>query len=85
MFCLPSPQSDLDGKYDHPVRLAVGNGLGEDIWMDFKERFNIGQIGEFYAASEGNRGFFNFDDTVGAVGTYSPLTKVNIRIVLVYI
>ena len=47
--------------------------------MDFKERFNIKQIGEFYAASEGNRGFFNLDGTVGAVGTYPPLMKVRFK------
>ncbi|XP_071794320.1 long-chain fatty acid transport protein 2-like [Asterias amurensis] len=74
-YLLAQPKSDLDGKYSHTVRLAIGSGLGEDIWVDFKERFNIKQIGEMYAATEGNRGFFNLDGTVGAVGTYTPLMK----------
>ena len=53
---------------DNPIRSIVGNGLRPDIWLEFKERFNIDRIGEFYAASEGNGGFanvFNKDCTVG--------------------
>ncbi|MBD3647225.1 MAG: long-chain-acyl-CoA synthetase [Pseudomonadales bacterium] len=53
---------------DNPVRTIVGNGLRPDIWMDFKRRFDIERIGEFYGASEGNGGFanvFNKDCTVG--------------------
>ncbi|MAI41957.1 MAG: long-chain-acyl-CoA synthetase [Gammaproteobacteria bacterium] len=60
-----TPQKN-DG--DNPVRSIVGNGLRPDIWIEFKERFNIERIGEFYAASEGNGGFanvFNKDCTVG--------------------
>lgn len=52
----------------NPVRTIVGNGLRPDIWMDFKQRFGIDRIGEFYGASEGNGGFanvFNKDCTVG--------------------
>jgi citronellyl-CoA synthetase len=60
----PPQKSDAD----NPVRCIVGNGLRPDIWLQFKERFNIDRIGEFYAASEGNGGFanvFNKDLTVG--------------------
>ncbi len=52
----------------NPIRSIVGNGLRPDIWMQFKERFDIERIGEFYGASEGNGGFanvFNKDCTVG--------------------
>jgi len=38
----------------HHIRLAFGNGLRPQIWMSFKGRFNIEQIGEFYGATEGN-------------------------------
>ncbi len=31
-----------------------GNGLRPQIWRQFKERFGIKLIGEFYAATEGN-------------------------------
>lgn len=53
---------------DNPVQKIVGNGLRPDIWMEFKQRFDIGRIGEFYGASEGNGGFanvFNKNRTVG--------------------
>lgn len=32
---------------DHKVRLATGNGMRSDIWLPFKQRFNIPVIGEF--------------------------------------
>jgi citronellyl-CoA synthetase len=46
----------------------VGNGLRPSIWNNFKERFGIEQIAEFYASSEGNIAFFNtfnLDQTMG--------------------
>lgn len=53
---------------ENSIRTIVGNGLRPDIWLDFKERFDIERIGEFYGASEGNGAFaniFNKDCTVG--------------------
>ncbi len=38
----------------HKLRLACGNGLRPDIWDEFKTRFQIPLILEFYAATEGN-------------------------------
>ena len=52
----------------HRLRLACGNGLRSDIWREFKQRFRIPQILEFYAATEGNVTFFNLDGTEGSVG-----------------
>lgn len=52
----------------HNIRIANGNGLRPDIWVDFQKRFNIPQILEWYAATEGNAVYFNFDQKVGAVG-----------------
>jgi fatty-acyl-CoA synthase len=52
----------------HRLRFACGNGLRADVWPQFKERFGIPQIIEFYAATEGNVSLFNFDGKVGAVG-----------------
>jgi citronellyl-CoA synthetase len=37
----------------------VGNGMRPGIWMQFKDRFGIEKVGEFYASSEGNLAFFN--------------------------
>lgn len=53
---------------EHRIRLCCGNGLRPDIWMDFKNRFRIPQILEFYAATEGNVSMFNFEGKPGAVG-----------------
>jgi fatty-acyl-CoA synthase len=52
----------------HRIRLACGNGLRPDIWHEFKERFRIPLILEFYAATEGNCSIFNFEGKEGAVG-----------------
>jgi fatty-acyl-CoA synthase len=52
----------------HRLRLACGNGLRPDVWEDFKTRFRIPQIIEFYAATEGNVLMFNFEGKPGAIG-----------------
>ena len=68
---LMNPPETPDDR-ENPVRAIVGNGLRPDIWMDFKQRFDIDRIGEFYGASEGNGGFanvFNKDCTVGLATT----------------
>jgi len=52
----------------HKIRVACGNGLRPDIWAAFQKRFRIPKILEWYAATEGNCVFFNFDGKVGAVG-----------------
>ena len=59
----PSPKERM-----HRLRLACGNGLRAEIWPEFKRRFQIPKIIEFYAATEGNVSLFNFEDKEGAVG-----------------
>ena len=56
---------------DNKVRLAFGNGLRPDIWNKFKERFDVPEICEFYAATEGAGGAWNLsrnDFTKAAIG-----------------
>jgi fatty-acyl-CoA synthase len=53
---------------EHRVRMCCGNGLRPDVWSDFKNRFRIPQILEFYSATEGNVSLFNLDGTPGAIG-----------------
>ncbi|SCU78723.1 LANO_0A03774g1_1 [Lachancea nothofagi CBS 11611] len=36
----------------HCVKVAYGNGLRADIWQEFRNRFGIQVIGEFYASTE---------------------------------
>lgn len=57
----------------HKLRIAFGNGLRPQIWEEFKTRFNIKKISEFYGATEGNANIMNVDDTVGAVGFISRI------------
>ncbi len=59
---------------DNSVRVIIGNGLRPEIWKDFKKRFDIPFVAEFYGSSEGNGGYanaFNFDCTCG-YGTGTP-------------
>ena len=66
---------------NHCIRVAFGNGLRRDIWREFRDRFNIPIIGEFYAATEGNAGFINHMNKFGAIGRSSPvLVSVNVVI-----
>jgi fatty-acyl-CoA synthase len=53
---------------EHRLRLCCGNGLRGDIWTEFKGRFEIPQILEFYAATEGNVAIFNCEGKPGAIG-----------------
>ncbi|MHA2390681.1 MAG: long-chain-acyl-CoA synthetase [Promethearchaeota archaeon] len=65
-YLMNQPPSSDDA--NNPVRVVIGNGLRPEIWIDFKKRFNIPVIGEFYGSSEGNGGFanlLNFDFTCG--------------------
>ncbi|MCE9571760.1 MAG: long-chain-acyl-CoA synthetase [Deltaproteobacteria bacterium] len=66
---------------DHKVRRIAGNGLRPDIWHQFKERFGIEEVYEFYAASEGNVAFVNLlnrDATVGLCPAPYAMVKYDI-------
>lgn len=65
-YLLNSPAQQQETR--HRVRLACGNGLRPDIWDSFQRRFRIPRILEWYAATEGNCVFLNFDGRIGAVG-----------------
>ncbi|XP_070539235.1 long-chain fatty acid transport protein 2-like [Ptychodera flava] len=72
-YLLSLPES-LEDK-NHSVRMAIGNGLRPDIWTKFQGRFSIKTIAEFYGATDGTFFSMNSDNTVGAVGKFSPLLK----------
>lgn len=53
------------------VTKAFGNGLRPDVWDNFKERFGIDTIGEFYGATEGVSAVWNLSSnkfSSGAIG-----------------
>ena len=53
---------------EHHIRLCCGNGLRPDVWNAFQSRFQIPQILEFYAATEGNVSLVNVEGKPGAIG-----------------
>lgn len=65
-YLVNTPVSEAETR--HRVRLFCGNGLRPDIWPEFKRRFRVPQVLEWYAATEGNVALFNWDGREGAVG-----------------
>lgn len=70
-YLLNQPANALDRA--HAVRAAVGNGLRPELWDAFQQRFGIGNINEFYGASESNVAFVNGFGMRRTAG-FSPLT-----------
>lgn len=65
-YLLEQPKTKFD--LDNNIKVIVGNGMRPSIWHEFKSRYGIDRVMEFYASSEGNIGFsnlLNFDKTVG--------------------
>lgn len=78
-YIMDTPEKSDD--HTVPVTKIVGNGLRPDIWMEFKKRFGIERIGEFYGASEGNAGcvnIFNKDKTIGACTAPHALVEYDV-------
>ena len=71
------------GKYDrkHRITRILGNGLRPDIWSKFRFRFNIRDIREFYASTEGNAYTLNLNNVEGSVGTTILKTSDNLKVV----
>ena len=67
---------------NHGIKMIGGNGLRPDIWKEFKKRFGIPQIKEFYAATEGNLAFsnvMNLDCTIGICFTPHAVVKYDVE------
>ena len=68
---------------DHntPLTRMMGNGLRPDVWHEFKSRFGVERIAEFYGSSEGNVAFINMlnkDCTVGSTSVPIALVKYDV-------
>ncbi|RDW89159.1 bifunctional fatty acid transporter synthetase (FAT1) [Coleophoma cylindrospora] len=75
-YLLASAPSKYD--QDHNCIVANGNGLRREIWNEFKERFNIPEIREFYRSTEGIAKFDNFGRAAwgaGKIGFAGPLRR----------
>lgn len=57
---------------NHTIRAMLGNGLRDDIWPSFVERFGLERVIEFYAATEGNAETANVLNLEGTVGPLLP-------------
>jgi citronellyl-CoA synthetase len=78
-YLMNTPRSADDHK--NPLTRIMGNGLRPDIWMDFKQRFGIKRITEFYGASEGNVAFANLlnkNCTVGMTSVRHALVRYDV-------
>jgi acyl-CoA synthetase (AMP-forming)/AMP-acid ligase II len=56
-YLVAAPPSKYDGA--QRLRFAYGNGMPSEVWKAFQSRYNIVQINEFYASTEGNVNVFN--------------------------
>ena len=65
-YLTKAPASPAEAR--HRLRLCSGNGLTRDVWAEFKHRFRIPHILEFYAATEGNFSLYNVEEKPGAIG-----------------
>jgi citronellyl-CoA synthetase len=68
--------------HKNPLRAMMGNGMRPDIWMNFKNRYGVKRISEFYGASEGNVSFANLMNkncTVGMTTSTVALVKYDIH------
>ncbi|WP_298237821.1 long-chain-acyl-CoA synthetase [uncultured Algibacter sp.] len=79
-YLLNAPTSNSEK--NHRIKKIMGNGLRPDIWDEFKDRFQIKNIYEFYGAADGNVGFtntLNFDSTLGWCATKFKIIKYDIE------
>ena len=72
-FLEAAPPKPGEGR--HSLRLIVGNGLRADVWERFAARFNIPQVLEFYAATEGSFSLYNLEGRVGSIGRFPPYLR----------
>ena len=68
---------------DNPVVKIVGNGLRLDIWLDFKKRFGIKEVREFYGATEdfvpNFANIHNIDKTCGVCLTSYAIVRYDVE------
>ncbi|MGB9027039.1 MAG: long-chain-acyl-CoA synthetase [Rhodomicrobium sp.] len=74
----PSPHET-----EHRLRLCCGNGMSGTVWREFQDRFNIPNILEFYAATEGTFSLHNVDGVPGSIGRVPSFLPQSSQIKLV--
>ena len=79
-YLLSQPSNSDDAH--NPLTKIMGNGLRPDIWLEFKARFGIKRVSEFYGASEGNVAFANLlnkDCTIGMTTSSIALVQYDVE------
>lgn len=78
-YLLNQPVTEYDK--NHKLKKMSGVGLRKSIWEQFKSRFEIEHIFEFYGLTEGAAGFLNIEEKSGMIGRNiipgTELAKVN--------
>jgi len=65
-YILNQPPSKYEK--NHTLKKMLGLGLRKDIWIKFKERFQIEHIFEYYSSTEGYGPIVNIDEVPGMIG-----------------
>ena len=78
-YILNQPPSEYEK--NHTLKKMLGLGLRKDIWIKFKERFQIEHIFEYYSSTEGYGPIVNMDEVPGMIGRNTnenhALAKIN--------
>ncbi|PQE21235.1 hypothetical protein CJF32_00006383 [Rutstroemia sp. NJR-2017a WRK4] len=75
-YLLAAPPSPRDK--DHNVRVMYGNGMRPDVWMKFRDRFGVAEVGEFFNSTEGMFALLNYcrgDFLATCVGHHGLLAR----------
>ncbi|MBW1819745.1 MAG: long-chain-acyl-CoA synthetase, partial [Deltaproteobacteria bacterium] len=78
-YLMQQPPDPRDGK--NKLTKILGSGLRPEMWKEFKSRFGIKEVYEFYGASESNFAFanvLNLDCTVGTCPLPFAIVKYDI-------
>uniref|UniRef100_A0A8P4G4P0 long-chain-fatty-acid--CoA ligase n=1 Tax=Dicentrarchus labrax TaxID=13489 RepID=A0A8P4G4P0_DICLA len=73
------PKTEVDKV--HKVRMGVGNGLRQDVWREFQNRFGNIKMCEVYGSTEGNLCFMNHIGKIGTVGRSNSIYRVSYDLV----
>jgi fatty-acyl-CoA synthase len=80
-YLVNNPPHPLEAQ--HRIRLCCGNGLRPEVWSEFKRRFRIPRILEFYASTEGNFSLYNCEEELGAIGRIPPFIAHRFPVALI--
>lgn len=75
-YLLNAPKNESDS--NNNLRVIVGNGMRPEIWEEFKSRFKINHICEFYGASENSTAFINLFNLNGTAG-FCPMSYAVVK------